>query len=204
MVAASMDLGLLQFFVGIFVFLLSFVISYGFLSYRKPFGDGNEGLYGLIALAISITVIAVRPVAELITFLTPWFFLMLFFAFFAIFILSVFGLDPDTLGPSVDNRLRNVFITVSVILLIFGLSTVFGQQTLEAGPGGNSNGDDGSIAPQTNETDGASLESPDTTDTGSFQQNLINTLTHPKVLGLVAFMLIVSFAMFFLTRSPTQ
>jgi hypothetical protein len=203
MVAASIDLGLLKFFVGIFIFLLTFVISYGFLSYRKPFGEGNEGLYGLIALAIAITVIAFRPVAELITFLTPWFFMMLFFAFFAIFILSVFGLDPDTLGPDVDSRLRNVFITVSVILLIFGLSTVFGQETLEAGPGNADSGDDGSIEPRPNETD-TSLESADTTDTGSFQQNLINTLTHPKVLGLIAFMVIVSFAMFFLTRSPTQ
>ena len=203
MVAASIDLGLLKFFVGIFIFLLTFVISYGFLSYRKPFGEGNEGLYGLIALAIAITVIAFRPVAELITFLTPWFFMMLFFAFFGIFILSVFGLDPDTLGPSVDSRLRNVFITVSVILLIFGLSTVFGQETLEAGPGSTEGGDEGSIEPRQNQSD-TSLESADTTDTGSFQQNLINTLTHPKVLGLVAFMLIVSFAMFFLTRSPTQ
>lgn len=203
MVAGSIDLGLLQFFVGIFTFLLAFVISYGFLSYRKPFGDGNEGLYGLIALALAITVVAFRPVAALVTFLAPWFFVMLFVSFFGIFILSVFGLDPEQLGPDVDNRLRNVFITVTVVLLIFGLSTVFGQETLEAGP---DNGDETATnSPEIEAQNGTvDLEPATTTDTGDFTQNLINTLTNPKVLGMVSFMIIVSFAMFFLTRSPVQ
>ena len=203
MVAGTLDLGLLQFFVGIFIFLLTFVITYGFLTYRKLLGEGKEGLYGLISLAIAVIVVAARPAAALIAFLAPWFFLMIFLAFFGVFILSIFGLDISTLGPTTNKGLRNTVITVSVILLIFGLSTVFGQETLEAGPGV----EDGpsQVEPaNTSGGDGVQLESPDTTNTGEFSQNFVNTLTHPKVLGLIAFMLIVSFAMFFLTSSPSR
>lgn len=201
MVAETIDLGLLQFFVGVFIFLLTFVITYGFLTYRQIFGEDKEGLYGLLALAMAIIVVAARPVSALVAFLAPWFFIMLFVAFFGVFILSVFGLDIDEFGPGVDNRLRNLTITLSVILLIFGLSTVYGQETLEQGPG--TSNPDGQVSPTVNASDdGVQLEAADTTNTGDFQQNLVNTITHPKVLGMVAFMLIVSFAMFFLTGNP--
>ena len=203
MVAGSLDLGLLQFFVSIFIFLLAFVITYGFLTYRKVLGEGKEGLYGLIALSVAVIVVAVRPVASLIAFLAPWFFMMVFLAFFGLFVLSIFGLDTSKLGPTTDKGLRNTVITVSVILLIFGLSTVFGQETLEAGPGDTAP-NNGQVSPANGSGQGVQLESADTTNTGSFSQNLVNTLIHPKVLGLIAFTLIVSFAMFFLTSSPAQ
>lgn len=206
MALGGLDLGLLAFFVGIFIFLLSFVITYGFLSYRKPFGDGKEGLYGLLALAVAVIVTASRPIAGLVAFLAPWFFIILFLSFFGLFILSVFGLDPEKLGPDVDKPLKNAVITVTVIVLIFGLSTVFGQETLEARPDVADTPGNQTLepAPSTNTSGdgGIQLESQDTTNTGNFAQNMVNTLTHPKVLGMIAFMLIVAFAMFFLTGGP--
>jgi hypothetical protein len=199
--AALADFGLIRFFLGIFIFLLVFVISYGFLSYRKVFGPGKEPLYGLISLALGVIAAVSPAISNLLAFLAPWFFLMVFLGFFALFILSVFGLNTEAMSLGSDKRLVTPVIIITVVILIFGLSTVFGQETLDArdtndvanpGPGIN----------QTLESIDAVNQGPQSTDTGDFGQNLLNTIIHPKVLGMIAFLLIASFAMFFLTGSP--
>ena len=199
------DFTLVSAFLSIFVFLLVFVIVYGFLTLRKPFGDGKEGLYGLLAIAFALISAASEPISALIAFLAPWFFIMIFVGFFILFVLMMFGLDNDDLDAgATSSGLRTTTITISVVLLIFGLSTIFGQGLLDAG-GTNNDTETVTVVEPTNtgnEVEVTDLESTQSTATDDFGTNVLNTIRNPKVIGMIVLMLIASFAAFFLTGAP--
>ena len=200
------NFGLIGAFLNVFIFILAFVIVYGFLSFRKPFGEDKEGLYGLLAIAMGIIASAAPGVSDLILFLAPWFFIMIFLAFFVIFILTMFGESVEELGSG--RGIRTSAIIISIVLLIFGLSTIFGQGLLDQAEGEESSritNDSGVVevnpTPDRSEED---LVSAQSTDTDDFGTNLLNTFRNPQVLGMIVLMLIASFAAFFLTGAQIE
>ncbi len=180
-----------------FAMILIFVIVYGFLKKINFFGD-NTGLAALIGFAFSVLTIANPAATTLILFLTPWFFTFIFIGFFALFILMMFGLKEESLTAGKTQQMRTWVIIILVVLGIFGLGGVFGQSTLEAGGIGTS--------PSENQTVTAPAPGPaDPNDrsvaTDDFATNVLNTVTHPSVLGFVALMLIGVFTLFLMTRT---
>ena len=84
-----LSVDLLSRFSVIFSVLLVFVVVYAVIVKTKIFGDGKEGLAGLIALCIALLV-AVSKASDLIIFMAPWFTVLLFFLLF-IFMISMFA-----------------------------------------------------------------------------------------------------------------
>lgn len=197
--ATFLDIGVLGYFRIIFSMILIFVIMYGFLSWTKPFGDKGGGLYSLISLAFAILSMTSKGVLTLITFMTPWFFVVVFIGFFILFILMIFGLKADknfTAGSS--PTLRTWVIIITVVILLFGLGSAFGQNTLEKGSGVTPTDTDVSVTQGSIVNENASGE-PAATTSSDFGQNVLNTLVNPQVLGMILVLLVGVFAIFLLT-----
>lgn len=198
--ATFLDIGVLGYFSIIFTLILVFVIMYGFLSWTKPFGEKNTGLYALIAFAFGVLSITSKGVLTLITFMTPWFFVMIFIGFFILFILMMFGLKSEDLIAGKTSQFRIWPIIFTIVILLFGLGAAFGQDTLVAGTGGTQNNPE-EVQEEVPPAQGGNVGSPSETATGDFGSNVLNTLINPKVLGMIVVMLVGVFAMFFLTTS---
>lgn len=205
-----LDIGLLGAVSSIFMIILIFVILYGFLSWRKPFGGNNQGLYALIAFGIAIISMMSEGFITLISVITPWFFTLIFIGFFILFILMMFGLKEKDLIAGKTPELRTWVIILTVVILLFGLGAAFGQTAREATTGPTQ---EAMVEAPTDTTGqpgevyyGDDYEKTTTTTTtttageGGFQDDLMATLFHPKVLGLIFILLIGAFSMFLLTR----
>ncbi len=190
-----LDTGILSYFSIIFTFLMVFVILYGLLSLTKPFGENKNGLYAIIAFAFAILSISSQSILHLITFITPWFFMLIFIGFFILFILMIFGLKADQIKAGMSSELRTWVIILTVVILIFGIGATFGQQALEEGRGEPGGTDPSVVEPG----DGTELNGD--TDTDDFVTNVMNAIFNPQVLGLIVVMLVGAFAMFLLTKT---
>ena len=206
--ATFLDIGLLGAVSTLFMVILIFVIVYGFLSWRKPFGGENQGLYALVAFGIAIISMTSRGFVTLIMTITPWFFTLIFIGFFILFILMMFGLKEKDLMAGKTKELRTWVIILTVIIMLFGLGAAFGQTTLEAGTGTTPTTDNGE--PSTGEPGqiyyGDDFQETTTTTTTArtasedFADNVLATIFHPKVLGMIVILLVGAFAMFLLTK----
>jgi len=187
--ATFLDVSIIKNFSAIFTFILVFVVIYGLLQMVKLMGEGRNGAHALIAVVIAFLVSISSGISIFIQTFTPWFTVVIIIIFFILFAVKVFGVTDAKIAETFQNRsaILTWILIATVIIVLFSLGAGFGQETLEQG--------------QTNGT-AISIESGNTTtptDTGSFSQNLYNTLYHPKILGLILIMLIVVLAMLFLT-----
>jgi hypothetical protein len=203
-----LDIGLLGAVSTLFMVIMIFVIVYGFLSWRKPFGGENQGLYALIAFGIAIISMTSRGFVTLIMTITPWFFTIIFVGFFILFILMMFGLKEKDLIAGKTRELRTWVIILTVIIMLFGLGAAFGQTTLEAGTGTTptnneeiSTGEPGQIyyGDDFQETT-TTTTTTERTASQNFADNVLTTIFHPKVLGMIVILLVGAFAMFLLTK----
>lgn len=193
--ATFLDISILGNFVSIFTFLLVFVIVYGMLELFKMFGDGHKGLHAIIALAIAFIVIFSKGVVAVIQTFTPWFTILILVIFFILFAVRMFGAtDKDIRDELTSGSTITTWIIIfTVVILLFSLGAGFGQDSLVQGQGGGTS--------TTNSSGNTTVEAGSTGSTSNFNQNLYNTLFHPKVLGLILIMLLAVIAMLFLTGS---
>mgnify|MGYP006292350407 CR=1 FL=1 len=234
MESTFVDLGLFGGLSAIFTFILIFVIVYGLLTVQRLFkvGDGEKGLYALIALSTALLATFSGVAVEFIAFLTPWFTVFIIFIFFVFFIFRMWAGDDENYFQDAlknNNGLRWTLIVVAILILIAALSNTFGQGLLEGNPE-----IEGQPQQQVVDTDGTSFVQVDATNsatgqvddgrvysadggvssnsgaaqnptsataTASFSDNVLATLTHPKILGLILIMLIAFFTILFLARN---
>jgi hypothetical protein len=187
--AVFLDISIIKSFSAIFTFILVFVIVYGLLGMFKPLGDKKQGLYALMAAILGFMVAISDGVTAVLQTFTPWFTILILIIFFVLFAVKLFGVSDSDITAAFKKKssILTWLLILTFIIIMFSLGAGFGQKTLEQG---QHNGTTVSVSTG-NET------TP--TDTGSFSQNLYNTLYHPKILGLILVMLIVVFAMLFLT-----
>lgn len=183
----------------VFTFLLAYVIVYGILELTKPFGGEKKGLHALVAAAMSLLVIVSPTLVTMLNVMVPWFLILILFIFFIIFILKIFGGEGLDYSKAVTEgrRIPTLIIIAAAGILIIGLATALGGETLERGQW------DGAEDVNSTETaSSGSLENTNVTGskvaTSDFNTNVLNTLVNPKVLGLIMIMLVAVFAMFFL------
>jgi hypothetical protein len=195
--ATFLEIGLLHNFSVVFIFLLVFAIVFAVLEYKSPFGKDKKGIHGIIALAISFLIVVYRPAILMINFMTPWFVVLFLFIFMMIFAIMMFGAsESDAIALIKDNRVYPYLIVIAVIIVIAAFSSAYGQTLLEKGTNTDeTEDDDGNPAVLPGDIETGS------TKTTSFGTNVVNTIFHPKVLGLIAIFLIGLFTLTFLTKA---
>jgi len=189
--ATFLDTGLLELFSAIFMFLLVYSVLWGALTYRKPFGE-NSGIYALIALAVSFFVLLSAPVQQYIAFIAPWFLVLMIVFFLIITSVSLFA-DVNWMDVIKNDTAKTWIMIFIGLILIMGLAFSFGQSALESGgtvPAQN---------PETQEVSPVQVNNQEGTTSGSFEANLVNTIFHPKVLGLMLIFLLSTFIIYFLS-----
>jgi len=193
--ATFLDVGILEKFSIIFVFLLVFTIIYAVLEYSNPFGGGKKGLHAIIALAVAFLIVISKPAVIMVNFMTPWFLVLFLFIFFILFSVRMFGTsEADTIAIIKDARVYPYLIVFAIVIIIAGFSYTFGQTLLEERTGIEGvNAEKGEMV-LPGDIEGGS------TKTISFSQNVLNTVVHPKVLGFIAIMLVGLFTLIFLTK----
>jgi hypothetical protein len=188
--ATFVDISILQNFSSVFTFILVFVIIYATLETTKVLGPEKKSMNALIAMIMGFLVSMSSGVVSVIQNFTPWFTMLVIIIFFILFAVKLFGVSDAKITSTFEGKssILTWILILTAVILLFSLGSGFGQKTLEEGQTGN--GTTTSVATGNTTT---------ATDTGSFNQNLYNTLYHPKVLGLILIMLIVVIAMLFLT-----
>ncbi|MAG39251.1 hypothetical protein CMO90_04155 [Candidatus Woesearchaeota archaeon] len=191
--ATFLDISVLGNFSIIFVFLLIFTVIFAFLEFSNPFGKGRKGLHSLIALSIAFLIVISEAAVMMINFMTPWFLVLFLFIFFMLFSVRIFGVsEADTISLIKNPQVYPYLIVFGVIILIASFATTFGQILLEQGTG-------------TEQVDKPTIILPGdviggSTQTTSFGENVLNTIVHPKVLGMIAILLVGMFTITFLTK----
>lgn len=122
----------------------------------------------------------------------------------------MFGLKQGDLVAGKSRELRTWVIILTVVILLFGLGAAFGQTTREATTGPTTS--TGTTEPSTGEPGyvyyGDDFQETHTTtsqntEPETFGEDVMATLFHPKVLGMIVILLIGAFAMFLLTKGPS-
>ena len=205
--ATFLDVSLIGTFGNIFIVLLVFLIVFGILEYIKAFGPERKGLHGIIALVIGLLFLISKTASNMIRMMVPWLMVLAIFLFFGMFMIRMFGrTEADMRKLIADPQLYPWIIVLLVLILIFSLGNAFGQSLLERGEGttptegtGSVDGTGTVVGP-----DGTPLQTPTagttSTTTSSFSTNMLNTIRHPKVLGMIFIFMVGMFALMFLTK----
>ena len=200
--ATFLDVGLLEHFGVIFVILLIFLILFGLLEYIKAFGEAKKGLHAIIALVVALLFLVSKIATNMVKMMVPWFMVLAIFLFFTMFLIRMFGVKEKHMLELIKDPNVHPWIIIFVVLILFlSLGNAFGQSLLERGEAAKIPTNYSAQEP------GTELEptAPGTTSTTttSFTTNLLNTLRHPKVLGMLFVFLVAVFALIFLTK-PTK
>lgn len=170
--ATILDIGLLKGFSDIFVWLLIFVVVYGGLEVSNLLK--NKGLHALIAFAVTAVVVISGGGVNIVTSMTPWLVVIAFMVFFLFALGQFAGLDAKTILDALGGTGGKGFTWYIIIPLLIILIASWSQ--------GSSNK---TVVNEAGET--VTVENPPS----GFMEVLVN----PKVLGLIAIMLIATFTL---------
>lgn len=205
--ASFLDTNLVGTFSLIFTFFLVYGVLWGLLVTRKPFGD-NKGLYAIISLMVAFLVIISRPARSYIEFITPWMLVLAVAVFFIVIVFSMFA--PVEWDKVVKNTTVHTWIIILIaIVLVGGLAYTFGQASLSAQTGEvpanaypvlDEEGNVIDYSASGNLPPGPVVGGGTGVATSDYSTNLVNTLVHPKVLGLALIFLLSCLVVFFLSK----
>ncbi len=184
--ATILDVSLLQSFDIVFIPLLVFAIVFAILQKTKALTNGI-GINSLVAAVIAFLILLSETATQLISFMIPWFTVVLVFIILLLLTFQVFGAkEADILSAvKADKTIIWAIIGVALVIVIAGFGTVLGQTV---GPylGEGSNA--------TTVSGASGVSTPD------FQTNVMATLFHPKILGLMVIFIIIIMAVLLLTQ----
>lgn len=129
--ATVLDITLIEFVKPVFIFLFITLIIYALLVKTKFFGD-SPGINAIISISVGFLLLLTPQTREVISFVTPWFVILLVFIILFALIFMAFGAKDE----SVMRILKNpgmVFILVIVVFAVIvgaGFSKAFGKPIL--------------------------------------------------------------------------
>ncbi len=177
--ATVLDVGILQSVDVIFPFIFSWAVVFALLHKTEVIGK-NIAINSVISAVVGFTVLLSQTVIDIINFMIPWFTVALIFFVLLLLVFQTMGLKDADLGNVVkDKAVYWTLIGVGIIIIMAAFGNVLGQTVLEAGEGTE-------VSPAVSEDTGVA--------TSDFQTNIINTLRHPKVLGIIVIFGIAIFA----------
>lgn len=188
MATPTIDLTLLNYFSPILVFLFLFALFFALFRWTKFLGD-VPSIHAVLAIVIAFMgSIFSEPIRQLIEYIIPWFVGLLVFVVLILMLVKVMGVDDDTIeNVAKQPGVYWTILILSLVIFLGGLSDVFGDQTLRFTQGGENvttdSGDTGGTGQDTNDM---------STTTGDVQTNVGKTFYHPKVLGMILILVIMS------------
>jgi hypothetical protein len=181
-----LEIGLLRYFSIIFPALLVFALVYALLQKTQMLGK-SISMNAIIAIVAAFLVMLSEDVIALINFIAPWFILFFLFIVLLLIVYKIFGASDENLKSFIttDRPVQWAIFAVGVLIVVAGLSHVYGQRLL----------------PVTleNETNLTSVQAVGTA-TSSFRENVTRIFFNPKIIGLILIMFIAVFAIALLTR----
>jgi len=201
--ATFLDVGLFSHFSVIFVVLIVFLILFGLLEYIKAFGSDKKGLHALVALVVALMFLVSKIASKMVSNMVPWFMVIILFIFFTMILIRMFGPgEADMKKLIADANVYPWLIVFVVLILLISLGNAFGQGLLESGQGNQPIATNSTVGGYTDLA--PAIPGTTSTATPSFTTNLLNTLRHPKVLGMIFVLLVGAFCLLFLTKSYTK
>ena len=193
MATPTLELGFLQYFSPIFVFVLVFVLVYAMLQFTKILGE-NKVLHSIIAVMIAVVFLFSTGATTVVMFIAPWFTIFFIFIMFMIMAYKLFGATDDQVRTVIAkaHSLQYFVLAIGIVIILLGLGSGFGQQLLEFGA--------------TTETATAATGTEAgtaTSATASYQENLIATLFNPKILGMFLILMIAALSIRAMTPAMT-
>lgn len=193
--ATMLDVGLIGYFIPIFVFFLVTVILWALLE-KINFFSNNKFANLFIAVILGILFVLVPELTQVISLTTPWFVMLLIFLLFIILVFMFMGVKPEAIatlfggGESGGNQVL-IWAIIIISLGIFGyaFTQVYGEQIHAITAGGSSDG--------TTTTDGTATESTD------LMTNIGQIVFTPKIMGMFFLMLMATFVVRFVS-SPAS
>jgi ABC-type antimicrobial peptide transport system permease subunit len=181
--------------------LLVLIIMYAILEYTGALGK-NQFLNIMVSFVISLVVLLSEKVSNVLSFMAPWFVMLIIFLIFVIIVFKSIGVSDGQI-MSVFNEYKLIvwfIIFFCLVIAIVALGNVFGQELLEGQPGQQTykqNVDGTYTAP-----DGSVVNVlPPGVDSNEYHSNLTSTLFHPTVLSFIVLGLISAFTIYFMTKS---
>ena len=176
--ATFLDLGILQSFKIIFTFLFVFSITYAILN-KVNFPKDSKSLQSFVAFILGAFVVLSGKTVDLITTMSPWFVIMFIFIIFVLLANMIFGLDEAYLSKYIqeDNTITTWIIILSALIFVISVGTTYSSEFL-------------------------AFTQNSTSTSGDVGQNIGAALFHPKMLGFIFVMLIGTFAILLLTKTP--
>lgn len=165
--ATILDIGVLEYFMPVFVFLFIFSLIYAILDKTGLLGD-NKSLKSLVAFTLSLMFILTQNLMKLVTVMTPWFIILFVAVMFIIMFFLFVGAKAEDVTKVFTERMT-VWIILIVMFTIFayGLTQVYGSDIHDIYGGSNQ------------------------PEQGSLNEAVGKILFHPKMLGVV-FILVVA------------
>ena len=164
--ASFLDIGILNYFVPAFVFLLIYGILLALLEKTKIFGEG-KAVNQIIALAIAVLFVLTPDLVGIVKIITPWFTVMFVFLIMIIMLFLFVGVKEGEVAKAFsDKGTVWIIIVICLIIFIYALTQVYGAQiqTIYAG---------------------------NSSEQGGLNQVIGQIIFHPRVLGMF-FLLVIS------------
>ncbi len=179
-------------FVYIFIFLLVFAVSFGFLSKLDLFK--RDDINAIVAVVIAFLALVSTFFIVFVTVLIPEVMLLLLFIFIVLLLLETAGVTSDSIKKYLA---KSALIPLVIIFILFLFSiTAFGTALSMTSP------------PKNTTTTTSSTNTINVTNTnvspllsGNFSFSyIIYILTNPNVLSMIVTLVIMALVVYFLTR----
>ena len=176
--ATILDLGALQYFSGVFPFLLILVIVYAVLTNIPMFKD-RHGMAAIISLVLALITLTSRIAVKTINMMSPWFVLFLLFGIILLIVFMSFGVEESTIKTLITGEKwgSTFFMWVLVLVLIITVGSAITVINEEKAFGSLREGGNVTISAGTGVA-------------GTGESAFWSTLFHPKILGMVVILLI--------------
>ncbi|MBU1204024.1 MAG: hypothetical protein KKG60_03080 [Nanoarchaeota archaeon] len=181
--ASMLDVGLLQFFSPVFLFIFVFAIAYAVLDKFDVFKTG--WVKTVISLCMGVLFLFSKDAILFVNFITPWFIVFVVIVMFFIALFLFMGVKKDVMVATVQNQ--NVYWPVLIILFVLltiSIVHVFGEKSSPYEPGEIP--DAGEVTPsgevKTRESEG------------------MRALISPKLLGAIILLIIMTIAIATLSK----
>lgn len=180
--ATFLDIGLLSFLDVIFVLLFVWAVMFAILAKTKALGN-SVGINALVATMVAFLALLSNTIVEVIKFAIPWFAITIIFLVLMILLYQVFGVkDPSEALK--DKTLQWALFAVGMLIIGAAFANIFGEDLLQQ-----------SVDP------GETVVGEGGVATSDYSQNIMATIFHPKILGVIMLFVVAIFAIIFLTGS---